>query len=226
MQAKALRERIALLTRQIAASAKRTATLKRWRATRMRQLQTLTGNVPGNDGGWHSKAIRVPYASAGGFLPAGHKLVWHTTEGFGLPAYSGDAPHFTLDPLTGKLYQHVPITVASSSLKHPAGTVETNHAHAIQVELMLFSGTSPGGKAPQREVRNLTDGDYARIAALARWIEKYADVPRTAGVTFAVPAKRLTSSAWTKYAGHCGHEHVPNNDHWDPGALLIQKVLR
>jgi hypothetical protein len=221
-----LRQRIALLGRQIRASAARTARLKRWRTTRMRQLQTLTGDIPANNGGWHVKATRVPYPSSGSFVSAGHKLVWHTTEGFGLPQYGGSAPHFTFDPKTGKLYQHVPITQASSSLKHPAGTVETNHAHAIQVELMLFSGKSPNGKAPEREVRNLTAADYARIGALARWIEKWADVPRRATVAFSVPAVRMSPSAWLKYAGHCGHEHVPSNDHWDPGALLIGQVLK
>lgn len=222
----ALRARIALLGRQIKASAAKTVRLKRWRAARMRQLQTLTSAIPANNGGWHAKATRVPYTSAGAFVAAGNKLVWHTTEGFGLPTYQGSAPHFTLDPLSGKLWQHIPITQAAKSLKHPAGTVETNRAHAIQVELVLFSFRSPDGKAPEREVRNLTDADYARIAALARWIEKYAGVPRKCGVTFTSPPKRLTSAKWLTYSGHCGHENVPNNDHVDPGdAFLISKVL-
>lgn len=205
----ALRARIRLLTSRI-------AKLKRWRAIRMRQLQTLLGDIPANQGGWHAKATRVPYTSAGAFTAAGHKLVWHTTEGFGLPVYSGSAPHFTLDPKSGRLWQHIPITQAAKSLEHPAGTVETNRAHAIQVELIGFA----------KDTAAWPDAYYTRIGALARWIELYAKVPRAATVTFAVPAKRMGAAKWTAYAGHCGHQHVPNNSHWDPGAFQIDKVLR
>lgn len=224
----ALRARIALLGQQIRASARRTRTLKVWRAKRMHQLQTLLGNVPGVvDGGWHPRAIRVPYSDAGGFVAAGAKCLWHTTEGVGLPQYVGDAPHFTLDPKTGSLWQHMPITRAAKALEHHAGTVETNHAHAIQTELIAISdaGSAAGRAHPERCVKNFTDGDYARIAALGRWIEKWGGVPRTCGVTFTNEHHSLADDAWIAYRGHCGHQHVPHNVHWDPDGLLIRKVL-
>jgi len=157
---------------------------------------------------WHPDAKRVPYQSAGGFVSAGHKIVWHTTEGGGLPAYSGTAPHFTFNPATNELWQHVPINEASSSLVHPAG-VETNHAHAIQVELVGHAAQTPGWNRDA----------YARIARLARWIEANADVPRQVvpGASFMHP-QRLSPRQWLEGAGHCGHMHVPGNDHTDPGA--------
>jgi hypothetical protein len=178
------------------------------------QLRTLTGKVPGASGGWHAKATRIPYAGAGSFVAAGKKIVWHTTEGAGLPSYSGSAPHFTFDPRTGKLWQHIPISQAAKSLVHPS-QVETNRAGAIQVELI--------GRASQTP--SWSDADYARIAELARWIEKYAGVPRKATVKFSATPKRMAASTWLKYAGHCGHQHVPGNQHWDPGALKIEKIL-
>jgi hypothetical protein len=167
---------------------------------------------------WHPDAIRAPHPDSGPFVEAQPKLVWHTTEGWGLPAYPGDNPHFTLSIKTGKLWQHVPVNRSSSALVH--GSVETNHAHAIQVELTdAFARSSQDWPAVA----------YARIASLARWIEKNAGVPRQCSVTFGrypdqLP-KRLGPKAWLAYAGHCGHQHVPGNTHGDPGALKIKLVL-
>lgn len=168
---------------------------------------------------WHPNAHRVPYPDAGSFVNAGHKLVWHTTEGTSLPRYSGDAPHFTFDPRTNELWQHIGIDRAAAALMHPQGTVETNHAHAIQVELIGFA----------KDTATWPDSYYRNIAALARWIEKNAGVPRRAGVHFTAgggrQAARLSPAGWLAYAGHCGHEHVPSNFHWDPGQFRIGKVL-
>ena len=30
---------------------------------------------------------------------------------------------------------------------------------------------------------------------------------------------RMTMDAWEVFDGVCGHQHVPENTHWDPGAL-------
>lgn len=172
------------------------------------------GNVPGNNGGWHANAIRVQIHEALSWVPAQPKLVWHTTEGYGLPTYSGSCPHFTLDPKTGKLWQHVPITGGAYALRNESGGVETNRARAIQVELCGFAARS----------QNWTDEEYAHIAALARWIEKYAGVPRSCSVTFRASSS-FKISDWLNYSGHCGHQHVPENDHWDPGRVNIEKIL-
>lgn len=166
---------------------------------------------------WHPDAIRAPRSDAGPMMNVAPKLVWHTVEGFGLPNYVGTAPHFTLSIKTGQLWQHVPLNRASKALVH--GIVETNHANAIQVELTdAFAKDSQDWPAIA----------YARIASLARWIEKNAGVRRACSVTFgpssALPP-RLTPNAWLNYWGHCGHQHVPGNAHWDPGAFKIALVL-
>lgn len=187
--------------------------------------------VPGNNGGWHPGALRIVYADAGPFLTGAPKLVWHTTEGLSLPTYSGSAPHFTFNPKSGSLWQHIPVTRSAMSLEHPSGTAETNRAHAIQVELIGFSD-APKAKQlgrPDFAVVNFTAADYARIAKLARWIEKNAGVKRQCGVKF-VPYPspvypRLSSSAWLAYNGHLGHQHVPSNHHGDPSTLDIKQVL-
>lgn len=164
---------------------------------------------------WHPDAKRVPYTDAGPYIKCPPKIVWHTTETRGLPIYSGSAPHFTFNPKTGSLWQHIPLNRSAKSLEHPAGTVETNHANCIQVELLGYAKDTPNWPAE----------DYARIAKLARWIEVNHGVPSRCGVTFTNGTPHLSPTAWLNYTGHCGHQHVPSNHHWDPGMFKIELVL-
>jgi N-acetyl-anhydromuramyl-L-alanine amidase AmpD len=166
---------------------------------------------------WHPDALRVPYRDAGAYVDAAPKLVWHTTETERLPAYDGSAPHMTLDPAAGRLWQHIPLDRAARALEHAPGTVETNRARCAQVELLGFARDTPLWPRDR----------YERIATLARWIEANHGVPRLSTVTFATTPHRLADDAWLRYAGHLGHEHVPAQaaNHWDPGALRIDLVL-
>jgi hypothetical protein len=128
-----------------------------------------------------------------------------------------------------KLYQHYPITVASRALMHTRSP-ETNNAHAIQVELIGFSDAEFAREHGVSEfaVENWTDADYKGIAKLARWIEKNAGVKRTGhGLRYENRSHPMSDGAWVGFDGHCGHQHVPENSHWDPsGAFKIEKVLR
>lgn len=180
--------------------------------------------VPGVvDGGWHPKAERKPASvRPGAFAGGAPKLVWHTTEGSSFPAsnYPTGGPHFTINPATGKLYQHLPITESAAALENPSGGVETNRAHAIQVEIIGFAGQSGGW----------SDAAYKHLAELARWIEKHGHVKRQCGVKFTgsgVPPKRLGGPQYVAYEGHLGHQHVPEqpSGHWDPGALDIERII-
>lgn len=212
---------------------RRERNLKRKRATRLRNIvaglnarikklnaairRATTPTVPPVvDGGWHPEATRTQVQSGiGSFLNVPAKLVWHTTEGSSLPVYSGSHPHFTLNPKTGQLWQHISIRSGAMALKHPAGTVETNRAHAIQVELIGFAKDTGVWPASY----------YQNIARLARWIEAHAGVRRDSTVQFSNVPHRLTDQAWLSYSGHLGHQHVPVNDHWDPGSFRIGEVI-
>lgn len=163
---------------------------------------------------WHPAATRRTHIDAGGFQGGGRKLVWHTTEGSSLPNYGGSAPHFTLDPSNGRLWQHIPLNRAARALKEGG----PNFWNTVQVELIGFA----------KDSHTWSEGRYAEIAKLARWIEANFGVPHTTGVTFkgkgATP--HLASlAAFKSYAGHIGHQHVPGNDHWDPGLLMIDLVV-
>lgn len=160
---------------------------------------------------WHPAAARVPHIDAGEFTGGGHKLVWHTTETKGLPDYGGTSPHFTIDPVSGRLWQHIPIDRAARALK--AGG--PNFWNTIQVEIIGYAEYS----------QDWSDGEYAHLAGLARWIERNAGVPRWCGVKFRIGVGRLSPDEFRSYAGHCGHMHVPGNDHYDPGNFRIGRVL-
>lgn len=176
---------------------------------------------------WHPEATRVPLADAGPYTGGGHKLLWHTIEGFynGPSLYHGTQPQFTLKVKKRDIFQHIPINRSGMALKHPPGTGETNHDNVIQVELEGFAFVSPRGEYPEYEVRNWTEGDYAFIADFARWVEENFDVPQQAGVSFSHPV-RMSWTQWHAYVGHCGHVHAPYNDHTDPGTPFdIRQVL-
>lgn len=206
------------------------ADAKKWRRLAANARKVIARNrksrVPGIVNGWHPKAERVPYSSAGGFVAAAERGVLHTTEGTSLPTYNGSAPHFTFFPKTGRLVQHMPIGVAAKALVHPP-QVETNRAHATQIELVAFSDADLARRVghPEMAVVNFTAADYKRIAGLCRWVEKHAGVPRRSGLSFARGAARLSPRAWLDFAGWCGHMHVPGNAHWDPAGLRIDLIV-
>ncbi|HEX6713527.1 MAG TPA: peptidoglycan-binding domain-containing protein, partial [Thermoleophilaceae bacterium] len=173
---------------------------------------------------WHPEAVRRRHDDAGGFMGGGRKLVWHTTEGSSLPNYGRSAPHFTLDPADGRLWQHIPLDRAARALM--AGG--PNFWNTVQVELIGWADTQEAKKhgRQSRAVVNWTDAEYARIARLARWIEANFDVPRKCSVEFVSHTAHLASlDAVKRYSGHIGHQHINGNTHWDPGLFKIAKVL-
>jgi hypothetical protein len=163
---------------------------------------------------WHPNAVRKVHIDSGLHQGGGRKLVWHTTEGTSLPNYGGSAPHFTLDPRDGRLWQHIPLNRGGRALL-PGGP---NFWNAIQVELIGFA----------KESHTWGPVAYKRIAKLARWIEANFQVPRKTSVTFKGNGQtpHLPSlSAFKDYAGHIGHQHVPGNTHWDPGKIKIDLIV-
>lgn len=164
---------------------------------------------------WHADAKKVSNIDAGPFQGnGGRKLVWHSTEGSSLPNYGGSSPHFTINPGTGDLWQHIPIDRAARALMAGGPNMWTA---SYQVEIIGFA----------KDSANWPPSWYKRLGKLARWIEKNGGVPRRAGVTFtdSQHVNRMTADEFRSYAGHCGHQHVPGNTHWDPGLLNIGMIL-
>lgn len=168
-------------------------------------------------------------------------IVWHTTEGTSLPSYDGgsQAPNFTAKPdfAAKRLvwYQHFDFDVSSRALVNKAGGVETNTLNVVQVEIVGTCDPATHkkwGTTPHLYTPELPDWAIRDLAAFAKWAHDNHGVPLTSSVTFkAYPSSygangvRMSGAGWNNFTGHCGHQHVPENDHGDPGLFPMAAVL-
>lgn len=176
--------------------------------------------------GWYPPATQTLGNNSGDFKPGYPKRgVIHTTEGTttagAVAAYkkNNSWPHFTVG-INGLVDQHVSLHKAARALQNDPGNVETNRAGAIQIEVV--------GKAAN------TVWPMAQISAmqkLMRWIEAETGI-KPQGPVFVGnegfgenAAQRFTYTAWQNFNGWCGHQHVPENSHWDPGKINLKNLL-
>lgn len=168
-------------------------------------------------------------------------LVWHSTEGTSLPTYSGGAiaPNLTAVPNWSRKqldwYQHFGFDTSARALVNRAGGVETNTLNVCQVEIVGTCDPATHkrwGSTPHLYMPELPDWAIRDLAEFARWAHDEHGVPLTSGVTWkAYPGSygangvRMSAAKWESYRGHCGHQHVPENDHGDPGALPMAEIL-
>jgi hypothetical protein len=176
---------------------------------------------------WYPAAdTRYKGNSAGSFDPSyPMRGVLHTTEGasaagaIGAYRQHNSWPHFTVDR-SGVVYQHVAIDRAARSLQNASGGVETNRAGAIQIEVV---GRAAEPNWPLAQVQ--------AMILLMRWVEQEAGVKPFAprfGANQEYGLKNpleFSQDNWRTFAGWCGHQHVPENSHWDPGAIAIANLL-
>ena len=170
-------------------------------------------------------------------------LVLHTTEGSTWPTYGGgaSAPHLTAMPdRTNKkvlFRQHYPFEVSARALRNLPGGVETNTLNCVQIELV---GTcAPGARAEHPTWMFWPEAPGWALAGLAEFVaelhEKFASFPLTDAAPrgwLAYPdsygnanRQRMTTAEWQDSVGVLGHQHVPENDHGDPGNFPIAQLL-
>lgn len=155
------------------------------------------------------------------------RVVLHTTETRGVPGYSdgASAPHFTYSPTTRKWVQHTDTSVAARALKNLAGGVETNRANCIQVEIVAYSARGIADIVNGLWIANLTTVQLDDIRTFLGWTSQFGvrmSWPGTQAFSYAqanTPGFRMSGPEWLAFDGVCGHQHVPENTHWDPGAL-------
>jgi hypothetical protein len=161
---------------------------------------------------WYPGADRSKpaWTDGGSILGGKPKLLWHDTETTGLPSYSsGSFPHFTVDPTSGHIWQHIPVNRAARALKNLDGGCQTNRWRVIQVEVIGYVNTVPYHPA---------------LGQLAAWAHTEHGVPATCGVkrlpydaSYGQTSVRLSCAEWDTYSGHLYHLSAPENDHGDPG---------
>lgn len=184
---------------------------------------------------WLNGFERLPASVAGGDYNGGPmKILLHTTEGstaaaaFAAFRIHGSWPTFTVDPNTRRRYQHYDTNGAARALKNLSGGVETNRDGVIQIEIVGFAGQSHTWSS--EVLQWLGEQVIAPIVAAHPSINLdnhptfYGE---DAGFTIASASarQRMSYAAWDAFNGICGHQHAPENDHWDPGKLNIAAVV-
>jgi hypothetical protein len=71
------------------------------------------------------------------------------------------------------------------------------------------------------------------LTPISRQVEGVVPIPRRSGLKFLDeagvnknPKNRINVGQWAGFSGWCGHQHVPVNGHWDPGAIDIDRLLK
>lgn len=164
----------------------------------------------------YPEAVWRPRNGSGPYTSGPMRIVLHTTEGKTLvralaaldaaKSYS----HFVVDKYG--VVQLIDTDQAARSLRNAYGGVQTNRDGAIQIEMVGFAG-KPKDKAM-----------LTRVRRLLRWIEKTHNVPRVWPNGYCKPAingrdpggHNRNAHNWDTLGGYYGHEHVPENTHWDP----------
>ncbi|MDH6451561.1 hypothetical protein M2155_003969 [Streptomyces sp. SAI-119] len=172
-------------------------------------------------------------------------VVLHTTEGRTLPTYSGGAlaPNLTAVPdLAAKRlrwYQHFDIETSSRALANLRGGVETNTLNVCQVELVgtCDPGSHTKWKAAGKAHVYWPDAPDWALQGVARflaWMHEEHGVPLSGpGSWPAYPSsygskqgQRMSGTKWEAFKGVCGHMHVPENNHGDPGAIDFSRLVK
>ncbi|MFE1798269.1 peptidoglycan-binding protein [Streptomyces sp. NPDC059517] len=172
-------------------------------------------------------------------------VVLHTTEGSTLPGYGGgaSAPNLTAVPDLAakklKWYQHFDIETSSRALVNLSGGVETNTLNVCQVELVgtCDPATHAKWKTAGRAHIYWPDAPDWALQAVSRflaWMHEEHGVPLSGPKSWpAYPTsyangggQRMSGAKWTAFKGVCGHMHVPENVHGDPGAIDFARILK
>lgn len=179
----------------------------------------------------YAEAEWRPMPGAGTYTGGPKRLVLHTTEGASLAgaeaAYKAKAiaPHFTVEPATKRWAQHIDTASSASAMANLSGGVQTNRDGAIQIEIVGYAANT----------QNLTDdvlkwlGGIVRLVCEREGIDvtKYPRFVGTESGTIATTTapQRMSFAAWENFNGVCGHQHVPENHHWDPGRFPYDRML-
>lgn len=183
---------------------------------------------------WYSKAVENKATRTAGAYMDGvpFRGVLHTTESTTFTPRSDNYggwhqsyPHFTLVERSSgvTMYQHIPIDTAARALRNERGGVLTNHARAIQIEIV--------GRAARSA--KFSNAMLDALSEWMRWVEAQTGVKRAAPLKFwggeaygTRSPSRMTNEQWLAFDSWCGHQHVPENSHWDPGHINIGELLR
>lgn len=180
-------------------------------------------------GQYRVERIDCPHGSLRVDMTRPRAGVVHTVEGgwnAGMDVFRQHyAPHFLVGP--GRIAQLVPLGTAASALENRPGGVETNAWAVAQIEVTGYS---------RKEPYSFNAMTTSALAALLATLRTEAGIPLNRPFPESMPPpwwewttagfSRRVSGKWGTRHGWFGHVEVPENGHWDPGALEWNKLLR
>jgi hypothetical protein len=186
---------------------------------------------------WSGAKWRGNGVAGGTFTSGPFKIVLHTTETRGIPGYNygKSAPHVTYYPRYRRFEQHTEFTHAARALRNESGGVQTNRDSVIQLEIVCYSQKSVADRYASTGaiwVADLTDEHLDDIRDFMLWVSNEYGVqwkwPERQAFNYAqanARGFRMAPSVWDNYNGIAAHQHVPENTHWDTGALNWAKLM-
>lgn len=180
-------------------------------------------------GAWLPGAEVVRAADdGGGFIGGAPRVVWHATESDPKETdalcaahhlhESGFASHLVWNPLTAAIVQLLPATRAARGLRDAAGGLTPNQEGRVCLQIAVVAFSSDP----------FTAGPLRGLEEILRWLASWQVPTRwPAGAPPAEPIFRESErdrARWSR-GGHFGHSQVPENGHFDPGALDIDRLV-
>jgi hypothetical protein len=135
----------------------------------------------------------------------------------------GYESHEVFDPSNGDGVILLPASTPAKSLVNLLGGVETNKRGGVyQIEII----------ARAVDVPHYDDAWYARLKQRLIEICAFTGTPYVFPLPFEPYPQsygrnlvRMTYDEWLCCEGVVGHQHVPENDHGDPGALDVERLI-
>lgn len=132
----------------------------------------------------------------------------------------GFAPTVMIDPFVGisSAIQFYYADEGSSALVNAAGGTETNNEGSVCIQCEWFF--TPGTVYEGKTYATLADTPMKGLAEYLEWCESWG-VPSVWPMGEPDWKSERDTKVWQTKAGHYGHSQVPENDHTDPGPMLL-----
>lgn len=188
--------------------------------------------LPTPEGQPHPERIRGNSAGTYPSLEGPALLLLHTVEGGSIDgavaAYRANNswPHWTADFDRNVIAEHVPMNEPARSLRNKSGGVETNRRPwTFQVEIIGFAARmhlQPAWWLERlgRFMARVWSVRKFRLEAPLRFLGQGDGLLATEHAK-----QRMTFPQWNGFDAVCGHQHAPENTHWDPGRLNVAAAL-
>lgn len=180
-------------------------------------------------GPYRVERIECPGPGGTVTLSAPRAGVVHTTQGSFESALAvfrqRYAPTFLIGP--HRIAQLLELGAVCGALENHEGGVETNRIAAVQIEVAGFSQERP---------YTFGKGTDDPLAALLGALRIEVGIPLSRPFPDAMPPggsnvwaresfARRSAGKWGTTPGWFGHVEIPENSHWDPGALQWAKIF-